>query len=206
MPLSDLTPEQQSAFNRRLKELQMRPEQVIKRIDSGTHKGPMVVSADPASSTFEVHTLTLSSLDEAKRLAGNADSLFEQGLMQESPIDIPEWPQHLNDKDTAALTPAENQLINRAHKAYLYGNSKRVSSYKSIVEKLNYPVEVATLAVEDMCLDATNSPFLVATKTGIDIGTLTICDGGWIKVETDASFTVQVMRKVNKSSCKEAGA
>ena len=184
----------------------MSPEQVIKRIDSGTHSGPMTLSADPASSTFKPHTLTISSLDEAKRLAGNADSLFEKGLMKERALDIPEWPTSKNDKDRAALTPAENQLINRAHKAYLYGHSKRVASYKSIIEQQNYPVEVAALAVEDLCLDASNSPFVVATKGGVNIGTLTICDGGWIKVEADANFTVQVMKRVNKTSCKEVSA
>src|SRR5271170_4909634 len=96
MPLSDLTPEQQSAFHRRLKELQMNPEQVIKRIDSETHKGPMILSADPKVSTFKGHTLTITSLDEAKRLGGNADSLFEQGLMKERDFEIPNWPASLN--------------------------------------------------------------------------------------------------------------
>jgi len=201
MPLSDLTPEQQSAFHRRLKELQMNPEQVIKRIDSETHKGPMILSADPKVSTFKGHTLTITSLDEAKRLGGNADSLFEQGLMKERDFEIPHWPANLNDQDTSSLTPAQNQLVNRAHTAYLYGNSKRVASYKSILEKLKYPVTVTALAVEDMCLDATNSPFVVASNAPVDIGTLTICNGGWIKVEADANFTVQVMKKVDESSC-----
>jgi len=203
MPLSDLTAEQQSAFHKRLKELQMKPDQVIKRIDSETHKGPMILSADPKVSTLKGHPLTITSLDEAKRLGGNADSLFEQGLMEERELDIPNWPANLNDMDTSSLTPAQNQLVNRAHIAYLFGNSKRVESYKSIIEKLNYPVTVTTFAVEDLCLDTTNSPFIVATKSPVNIGTLTICKGGWIKVEADANFTVQVMKKVDKTSCKE---
>lgn len=206
MPLSDLTQEQQSAFHKRLKELQMNPGQVIKRIDSGTHKGPMILSADPKVSTFKGHSLTITSLDEAKRLGGNADSLFEQGLMEERDFEIPNWPANLNDQDTSSLTPAQNQLVNRAHTAYLYGNSKRVATYKSIIEKLNYPVTVTALAVEEMCLDAANSPFVVASNAPVNIGTLTICKGGWIKVEADANFTVQVMKKVDKTSCKELGA
>ena len=47
MPLSDLTPQQQQAFNDRLKELHMDPSKVVPKITPETFKGPIVLSANP---------------------------------------------------------------------------------------------------------------------------------------------------------------
>jgi len=203
VPLTSLSKEQQSAFSARLKEFQMKPEQVVKQVNSKTHKGPIVLSADPAVSTIPPHIVTLTSLDEAKRLAGNEDELFENGLMQNAHEALPEWPAALNDKDRTELTPEQNRLINKAHTAYIYGHSKLVSSYKAIIEKLNYPVQVATFAIEELCIDKTNSPFIVKDPAGLNVGTLTICEGGYIQTESNTSITAQVMIKSDKTSCPQ---
>jgi len=201
VPLQNLSAEQQDAFHKRLKEFQMNPSQVVPRISSNTHSGPIVLSADPASSTIPPHILTLASVDEVKRLAGNADEEFESGRLQSHHEPLPEWPQHLNDSATSQLTPQQNQLVHKAHIAYVYGNSKNVASYKPIIEKLNYPLKVATFAVEDMCVDASNSPVIISSRIGVDIGTLTIYPGGQIKFESDIAITIQKMVKMDSGSC-----
>lgn len=205
MPLCDLSPAQQQAFYDRLKEFQMDPSQVIPKVNSTTHPGPITLSADPAVSTLPPHIITVSSLDDMKRLAGNADELYENGTMAEHHDPLPEWPAEKNDLDAVQLSPQENRLIHKAHIAYIYGNSKRVQSYKAIIEKRDYPLSVAAFAIEDLCVDASNSPFTISSNAGQNIGTLTICDGGWLNFEANATWTVQVMQKVSATSCQSIG-
>ena len=201
MPLADLTPEQRKAFEDRLKEFQMDPSHVVRKVDSSTHSGPIVLSADPSVSSLRPHIVTLTRLDEAKRLAGNADEDYENGLMAEHHEPLPEWPAERNELDVAELTHHENNLIHKAHIAYLYGHSGRVQSYKAVIEKRNYPVDVATFAIEDLCLDSKNSPLVVQSNAGINVGTLTLCQGGWIKFEANSTITAQVMKKTDAASC-----
>lgn len=201
MSLSALSAEQQQAFYDRLKEFEMDPSAVIQHVDSSTHPGPITFSANPALSTFPPHIVTLTSVDDAKRLAGNPDEHYENGVMMEHHETLPEWPAHKTALEAHELSPEEKQLINKAHVAYIYGNSKKVQSYKDVIEKHNYPVEVAAVAIESLCLDATNSPFQVKSDAGLNIGTLTICQGGSINFEANSHVTIQVMHKSDATSC-----
>ena len=202
MPLSDLTPEQQKAFQDRLKELRMDPAKVLKKITPETHKGPVVLSADPKKSSVPPHMVTVTSLDEVKRLAGNADEDYEKGVMEHHHADLPEWSASMNDKDPSELKPEENRRIEAAEHGYLYGHSKRFASYKTIIEKHKYPAEFAVFAAEDVCVDASNSPFKITAESGHNYGTFTICEGGSIEFEANVSMTVQKFVKSTATKCK----
>jgi hypothetical protein len=201
MPLSDLSPAQQQAFNDRLKELRMDPSKVLPKITPDTHKGPVVLSADAKESSVPPHIVTVTSLDEVKRLAGNSDEDYENGVMKPHHPTLPEWSAELNDKDPSELKPEENRRIGDAELAYLYGNSKHYSSYKTIIEKHKYPAKFAVFAVEDICLDARNSPLIIRSESAHNYGTVTICQGGSIQFEANATMTVQKMVKSTAPKC-----
>jgi len=201
MPLSDLTPEQQKNFNDRLKELQMDPSKVLRKITPQTHPGPIVLSADPAESSIAPHIVTMTSLDEVKRLAGNPDSAFENGTMLEHHAIQQPWPAELNGKAPTELKAEHNRRIHAAEMAYIYGNSKHHASYKTIIEQHKYPADFAVFAAEDLCLDATNSPFIIKSDSAHNYGTITICEGGSMKFEANATLTVQKMVRSTATKC-----
>jgi hypothetical protein len=205
MPLSDLMPEQQKAFHDRLKELQMDPSRVLAKIAPETHSGPIVLSADPTESSVEPHIVTVTSLDEVKRLAGNPDSDFENGVLAEHHEIQPPWPAALTGRAASELTAEQNRQIHAAEIAYIYGNSKHHQSYKAIIEQHKYPADFAVFAAEDVCLDASNSPLIIKSESAHNYGTLTICEGGSIKFEANAVLTVQKMVKLSATKCPTAG-
>lgn len=202
MPLSDLTQEQQDAFHQRLKELRIDPSQVVPKITPATHPGPVTLSADPAKSTIPPHIVTLTSIDEVKRLAGNADADFESGAMARHHEPLPEWPAELNGRAPSELAAEHNRRIGAAEIGYIYGYSKDFESYKTIIEQHKFPVDFAVFAAEDVCIDATNSPFIIGSDSGHNYGTMTICEGGYLKFEANATLTVQKMVRSSATSCQ----
>lgn len=200
MPLSDLPADQRQAFHDRLKELRISPEQVVPSISPKTHPGPVILSIDPGLSSIPPTVVTVSSLDEVKRIAGNPDEHYESGRLQEHHAILPEWPAHKNDKSPEELEPHENQQIIAAEMAYLYGNSKHHSSYKTIIEKHKYPAKFAVFAVEDVCVDK-DHPLIIKSEGAYNFGTVTICEGGSIYFEANATMTVQQMVKSTATSC-----
>jgi len=201
MPLSDLTPAQQRAFNDRLKELRMDPSKVLKKITPETHSGPVVLSADESVSSVPPHIVTVTSLDEIKRIAGNPDEHYHSGLMAEHHEALPPWPAAKNNHDPSQLSAEENNRINAAEMAYIYGNSANYSSYKAIIEKHKYPAKFAVFAVEDVCIDSRNSPYIIKADSAHNYGTITICQGGSIQFEANAVVTVQKMVKSTATKC-----
>jgi hypothetical protein len=200
MPLSDLTTQQQAAFNDRLKELQMDPSKVIPKISPETYPGPIILSADRQESTIPPHIVTVTSLDEVKRLAGNPDADYDSSLMAQHHEIQPEWPTHLNDKEPSELSAEQNRRINAAEIAYIYGHSRHHASYKAIIEKHKYPADFAIFAAEDVCVDARN-PLIIKSDSAHNYGTLTICEGGTVQFEGNAVLTVQKMVKSTATKC-----
>lgn len=205
MPLSDLPPEMQQAFWDRLKELRMDPSQVLPKITPETHRGPVVFSSDPKESSVTPHLVVVNSLDEVKRLAGNADADYDSGLMQKHHPIQPTWDAAKNGHDVSELSAEENNRINAAEMAYIYGHSKHHLSYKEIIERHKYPAVFACFAAEDVCIDSTNSPFIVTAESGHNYGTITICEGGSIQFEANAVWTVQKMINSSAQSCAALG-
>lgn len=201
MPLSDLSAEQQQAFWDRLKELGMDPSQVVAKITPETHQGPVRLSPDGSVSAVPAHILTLSSVDDVKRLAGNADAEYDLGTLVHHHAEFPEWPEDRVALDSRELTPEENRRLVAAEVAYVYGDSRRLKGYRAALDRHKFPVRVAAFAVEDICLDATNSPLVVTADSLHNFGTLTICEGGWIKFNANATLTIQKLVKSDRTKC-----
>jgi hypothetical protein len=203
MAFTDLSSEQRQAFEKALKEYRVHPDNVIRSISPQTHSGPIVTSVDPKASTLLPTLVTVSSLDEVKRLAGNADADYSNGLMQENHEELDEWPAELNAMAEADLTAEQRTVIEKAEMGYIYGNSRKFQSYKHIIEKTKYPATFAIFAVEDLCLDASNSPYVVKSDSAHVFGTVTLCEGGSFKFEAGAVVTCQKMRRVTATKCSD---
>jgi hypothetical protein len=201
MALSNLTAEQQENFHRKLKEFRMDPSKVVPAITPATHPGPVTLTADTSESTIAPHMITLTSVDELKRLAGNSDDEFESGRMEEHHDVQPEWPDSKNDLSPDELTAAENNQIEAAHIAYVFGHSKRHESYKKIIEKHKYPAQFAVFAAETVCIDSTNSPYKISSESGHVYGTVTICEGGVLEFDANVTVSIQKLVRSEATSC-----
>lgn len=203
MPRTELTTEQRKAFENDLKKFGIPPDRVVANITPETHPGPVTLSADPKTSTIPPVMLSVNSVDEVKRLAGHPDAEFEDGTREDvmNGAELPDWPEELNDADPSELTPEQNRQIEQASRAYIYGHSGKVQSYKSIIEKHKFPTKLATFAAENVCIDSSNSPFVIDSDSGHVYGTMTICASGTLKFEANATMSVQNLIKSNDDTC-----
>ena len=205
MAFSDLSSEQQKAFQVRLDEMGLSADDVAPRIGPDVSTGPTILSADPKESAIAPNVFTFENLAQMKQLIGNPDSDYESGIMDLHHETVPDWPKDDNALAEEQLIPDQRKLIDYALNAYLFGYSKNYESYRAIIEKTMFPMRFLVFAAEDVCLDATNSPLVIKKGSGLNFGTLTICEGGSISFEEDAVVTVQKMTKTDAASCKAAG-
>ena len=176
-----LTDEQRYLFELRLKQLGMDTSQVVAELVTGATLGPTVLSDVPGrESAIPAYVLTIDSVDEIKRLFGNADEDFEQGIMAAHHAVPQAWPQEKNDLLPQDLDPSENHDIRKALIAYVYDHSARVKSYKNIIEKHYFPMAVGAFAVEDVTISADHPLILTGNNHTYNFGVVTIEPGGQI--------------------------
>jgi hypothetical protein len=193
MSLATMTPVHQQNFARRLKELGLNPTHVIPIIRTGDKKGPTCLSADPKISDFPAQKMTVSDLDELKRLFGIADADFQKGAIPEHHPVPPPWDPKLNGHMPQDLPATDNNNIVRAMVAYLWGDSSKVKSYKAIIEKHHLPMDIATFAVDTIVVSPGSPLQLGPGNSGSTIASITIEQGGQIVVVGDTHVTVQKM-------------
>lgn len=201
MSLESLSPEQQEAFKDRLKELRMDPAKVLSEISPDTHQGPIVLSIDPDRSHVPPHHVTVDSIDEVKRIAGNPDADFESGKMQEHHQIPPDCPSEILAADPGTLNADQNAMVDLAERAYIYGNSARVTSWREAIDRHRFPVTFAVFAAESVCLDSSNSPLIIDSHSAHNFGTLKVCKGGWIQVAENGTMTIQNFVRCEGSDC-----
>lgn len=188
----ELTPEQQQAFEDRLKELGLDPSQVVDSLNTGDTNDPTYLSNDPAhDSAVPPQTLTIDAVDDLKRLAGISDADYDAGNMAHHLEAPPEWPQEKNDHALEDLEPEERTILRKALTAYVYGDSSRVSSYATVLNNTFFPMEAGIYAVQDVTVTAEKPLIVSGNNAGCDFGTVTVEPGGQIIFETDATVTIQ---------------
>ena len=191
MSVAHLKQEYQDNFARRLKQLGLNPSHVIPVIRTGDKKGPTRLSADPKISDYPPQKLTVSDLDELKRLTGIPDSDFQKGAVPEHHPVPPPWDQKLNGSMPQDLTPEQNNHIVKAMISYLWGDSSKVKSYKAIIEKHHMPMDIATFAAGTVTVSPGSPLQLGPGNSGSNFGTVTIEPGGQIVVIGDSHVTIQ---------------
>jgi hypothetical protein len=193
-----LTEEQQKKFEKRLKELGLNPSHVVPELRTGATPGPTYLSNNPdIESAIPPQILTFTSLDEVKRLGGIPNGDYTSGRIEEHHKALPPWPEVKNNLMPEDLTAEENRNIAGALLRYVYGNSEKFKSYKTIIEKHVFPLEIAAFAVENVIVDPEHPLILTGSIHTYVFGIVTIKPGGQIICEVDADMTCQKMISEN---------
>lgn len=195
MSFSDLSADQQEAFRARLALAGIDPRSVPALIGPDTHAGQLVASMNPRESTFKAHPLVVDDVERLKGLVGVPDADYEAGLMVDHhPVPDP-WPE-TRDITREELTREERHQVHQAHLNYLFGNSARVSSYRQMINSVEYPRTIPVYAAQDVVITKENSPFRIADpESGHVYGVVTIYAGGSIQFEGHADFNCQQLVK-----------
>ena len=95
------------------------------------------------------------------------------------------------------LTPLEQEDIEKAGYAYLFGDSQQVASYQGIIEKLHAPFEVAVWAIEKIRVEAGSSLIIQGDFPAVLIvRELEIVAGGNIQLCAPTHMMVQKLEKI----------
>lgn len=138
-----------------------------------------------------------NQFDQFKAWIGMPNELFEQEVFS-FPKELPSkpWPSNylpeIND-----LTTLEQEDIQKAGYAYLFGNSQLVDSYKAVIEKLHAPFEVAVWAIEKIRIEAGSSLIIQGDLPAVLIvRKLEIVAGGNIQLCAPTHMMVQKLEKI----------
>ena len=118
----------------------------IMRLHTGDRPGPTILARRAEDSSFEPVYVTINNIDEATELGGFPDSDFEEGKLGNDLLPIP---QHFSTEVTPHPQPFSRQICD-ALRAYIYGNSRFVSSYKDVLNTLRFPMKLAVYEAEDV--------------------------------------------------------
>lgn len=137
-------------------------------------QGPTYLSIDPDyPSAFAPQMVTIKTLDDAKRLAGIKDRLFD-AMAKEPQHDIPDpWNAKKNRYEKHQLSESEERDIHKAFKAYMYGRSDRVKSYSQIINKQYFPLKVAVFRGNDIIVDK-DHPLIITGPTDAGVQPLVV--------------------------------
>ncbi|TFI53152.1 hypothetical protein BLD44_017600 [Mastigocladus laminosus UU774] len=150
------------------------------------------------SALFQPCLRSTKNLDQFKAWIGIPNSLFEQGVFSFTK-ELPSKPWMSKAvSDISSLSLAEQEDIERAGYAYLFGNSKLVDSYKEVLEKLHAPFEVAVCAIKKVVIESGGSLIIQGSRPAVLIfGELEIIEGSTIKIYAPTNMTVQQLHKIS---------
>jgi hypothetical protein len=173
---------------------------------SDVHREPFIVNAGSQvilSTTLDSSISYLPCLrqtnqfDQFKGWIGMPNELFEQEMFSfTKELPSKPWPSNYLP-EINNLTPLEQEDIQKAGYAYLFGNSQLVDSYKAVIEKLHAPFEVAVWAIEKIRIEAGSSLIIQGGLPAVLIfGELEIVAGGNIQLCAPTHMMVQTLKKI----------
>lgn len=192
-----LAPHQQDAFFRRMEKLGFDPQAVGKAtINTGDFNGPVRLSDTLPRSICHVRHIAVGAIDEVKELVGFHDEHIADNTVPDRHLsyELSPWPAEKADLVYLALTQEERNQIERAAYAYIFGNSSKLSSYRSIINKALFPRVLAVVAAGSVIVTPSNP--LILDMPVNEYGSVTVEPGGQILVETDCSMQAQLFKKV----------
>jgi len=131
-----------------------------------------------------------------KRWIGLDDSLIEEQPMDGLP-DVPQraWPEgRVIGLDT--LSDDEWGDVQLAAKAYLFGHSRLVESYKTPIEQFFGPFEADVYVIPRLVIEPGATLVVDRRPTAMLVDSLTLHEGGAIHLLTIARLRVQTLRKL----------
>lgn len=169
----------------------------METIYTGATPGPTYLSAHPDfPSVIQPHMVTIQCVDELKRIGGIPDDLYENGLMQEHHNSLEEWNPARNRLEKSELTVKERDALCYAFKTYMFGNSKKVQSYKDAINQYYFPMQLALFAAKDVVVDPEHPLKIESqgdTPVVVSFNTVTVKRGGVIENQALATWEVNQM-------------
>lgn len=188
-----LSSEQKHAFEERVAQLGFDPASL-----RGTHivTGGDGLSISGADRQFANHVRykTFSSVDEVKRVLGVSDTAFESGTADGHIKYLPA-PRYAEGAQVTylGLTRQEQDDLENATYAYLFGNSQKMQGWRDPINRLLLPRELSFVAAENVTVKP-NAP-LYLKNSSYTFGTVTIEQGGQVVVQADTSLNAQLIVK-----------
>jgi hypothetical protein len=185
-----LSTEQKNAFNERVAQLGFDPAS-LRNTSIVTGGSGLSISGADRQFANHVRYKTFSSVDDVKRVLGVPDSAFERGTSDQHIKYLPA--PRFAARSTLALTRAEQDDLENATYAYLFGNSQKVQAWREPINLLLLPRELSFVAAENVTVKP-GAP-LYLKNSSYTFGTVTIEQGGQIVVQADTSLNAQLIVK-----------
>ena len=149
------------------------------------------------SEALPAHMRRTADVAVAKEWIGLPDSLIDlyplRGL-PEAPLTA--WPSGRH-ADPSTFSAAEAEDVRRATNTYLFGDSRRVPSYKTALEELFGPFEVDVYFVPHIEVEAGATLLVRGRPHAILADTITIQPGGRIELRAICKAWIGSMRKLS---------
>ncbi|MCQ0090813.1 hypothetical protein FGD77_03390 [Roseovarius sp. M141] len=173
-----------------------------------SHKGAMVVSADPGQDNLDSKLVEVNSIAELKAIGGIADSHFKTA--GDKHINYPEAqlktdvPEAIGRAraDSCALEslihPDDEATINQAMMAYVHGDSSKVKGFEDVINALKFPTQILVTVGEDITVTKDNPLIIGQDSPHVDggkavFGTVTVEEGGQIQILIPVTFEAAQM-------------
>jgi hypothetical protein len=123
------------------------------------YPGGMHLTEDPKTSAVPPNLLNVADVQTLKKMAGIDDAIFDHP----SAPHIEALP-HVNEL-THEITDPLHPLVCQALNSYVFGDSRKVSSWAPLLNKLRFPMQIAAF-VGDTIVVSPGNPLIIGTKDG----------------------------------------
>ena len=129
------------------------------------YPGGMHLTEDPETSAVAPHLLTVADVQTLKKMAGVEDAIFDHPSAPriEAMPHVNELPHEISDP--------RHPLVCQAMNSYVFGDSRKVSSWEPLLNKLRFPMQIATF-VGDTIVVSPESPLIIGKKDGHPVAPL----------------------------------
>lgn len=140
------------------------------------------------------HTLRTPDAATIKEWIGLGQAAVARALSLPEPPSTP-WPAG-KAYDPARLSAAEQADLERAAKAYLFGDAGPVAGYKPAIEARFGPFEADVYFVRRLVIEPDGVLIVRGRPTALLVEEIDLHDGGSVRLETVAKMWVQSLRKI----------
>lgn len=167
-----------------------------------THKGPMIISSDPARDNLGSRRLQVENVAMFKRIGGVPNEHFDKHPGSDRHLKYLGAPTTnfasliaLAKKDgctfRSLLSSDDLDNISTQMRAYVLGDSRKVpAEYETAINALQFPMMATYTPGENITITASNPLIIDSTwPTSIVFGTMTIESGGYIETNVQVSIT-----------------
>ncbi|AFE07212.1 hypothetical protein COCOR_06903 [Corallococcus coralloides DSM 2259] len=207
-----LTPKQQERYRARLQQLGANVDEALKiRIDTRDFRGPVLLTSDLKRTAIIPSFLPVRSVAELKQGGGVPDSEIRSGGTQDTLTYPPPWESRYDKLSPNNLTPELRKNIRAALRAWMIGDSARVSSYEKIINAVHFPQAVWVFSGDTLCVKAGTSVVIAPSTPGsytnanpyvVNFTEVCIEYGGQIQFQVPTSMNVATMTRLAQgASC-----